>query len=159
MYQIGDKVFYPMHGAGLIEAIEEKEVLGEKHMYYVMNLALGNINIMFPIEKALDLGIRQVVDVDIMENVLTYFHDGETDSSMNSNQRYRANTSKMRSGDIYEGAQVIRDLVRIGQKKTLGTGDKLMLNNARQILISELVQVKELEQDKAAELLNQVINN
>jgi CarD family transcriptional regulator len=159
MYQIGDKVFYPMHGAGLIEAIEEKEVLGEKHMYYVMNLALGNINIMFPIEKALDLGIRQVVDIDIMENVLTYFHDGETDSSMNSNQRYRANTSKMRSGDIYEGAQVIRDLVRIGQKKTLGTGDKLMLNNARQILISELVQVKELEQDKAAELLNQVINN
>jgi CarD family transcriptional regulator len=157
MFQIGDKIVYPMHGAGVIEAIEEKEILGEKRLYYVMNIR--NMQVMFPLGKASGIGIRQVVDSDILENVLTIFNHGESDSTLNPNQRQRINMNKMKSGDIYEGAQVIRDLMRIGKKRVLATGDKVMLDNAQQILISELVLVKGIAQEQAVDLLNQVINN
>jgi CarD family transcriptional regulator len=159
MFEVGDKIFYPMHGAGIIESVEEKEILGETQLYYVMKLPIGKMQVMIPMNKTSNLGIRQIVDADIMENVLTSFHQGETeDSTTNPSQRYRMNTNRMKSGDIYEGAQVIRDLMRIGKKKSLGTGDKLMLNNARQIFISELVMVKGLEQEQATDLLDKVIN-
>jgi CarD family transcriptional regulator len=158
MFNIGDKIFYPMHGAGVIEAIEEKEILGEKKLYYVMNIPLKNMQVMIPMGKTSNLGIREVVDSEIIENVFSVFHEEDADPVVNPIQRYRANTNKMKSGDIYEGAQVIRDLTRIGKKKTLGAGDKMMLNQARQILISELVLVKGIEQEQAADLLNKVIN-
>ncbi len=157
MFQIGEKIVYPMHGAGVINAIEEKEVLGEKHLYCV--LSIRNMQVMFPMGKSSDIGVRQIVDSDIMENVLSIFNDGESDSTLNSNQRYRSNMNKMKSGDIYEGAQVIRDLVRIGKKKALATGDKMMLDNARHILVSELVLVKGIAQEQAVDLLDQAINN
>jgi CarD family transcriptional regulator len=157
LFQIGDKIVYPMHGAGVIEAIEEKEILGEKRLYYVMNFR--NMQVMFPIGKTSNIGIRQVVDSDILENVLTIFNHGESDPTPNQNQRYRINMKKMMSGDIYEGAQVIRDLIRIGKKRVLATGDKKMLDNAQQILISELVLVKGIAEEQAANLLNQVIEN
>jgi CarD family transcriptional regulator len=156
LFQIGDKIVYPMHGAGVIEAFEEKEILGEKQFYYVMNIR--NMQVMVPRGKASGLGIRQVVDLGILENVLKGFNLEESDTTLNHNQRYRINMNKMKSGNIYEGAQVIRDLMRIGKKKTIGTGDKMMLDNARQILISELVLVKGIDQEQAVDLLNQFIN-
>jgi CarD family transcriptional regulator len=157
LFKIGDKIVYPMHGAGVIDTIEEKEILGEKQLYYVMKLK--NMQIMFPMKKTSDLGIRQIVDSDTLENVLSIFNHGESDPSLNHNQRHRINLNKMKSGDIYEGAQVIRDLMRIVKKKGIGTGDKVMLDNARQILISELVLVKGIAQEQAVDLLDQVINN
>jgi CarD family transcriptional regulator len=156
LFQIGDKIVYPMHGAGVIDAFEEKEILGEKQFYYVMNIR--NMQVMVPREKTSGLGIRQVVDLDILESVLKDFNLEESDTTLNHNQRYRINMNKMKSGDIFEGAQVIRDLMRIGKKKTIGTGDKMMLDNARQILISELVLVKGIDQEQAVDLLNQFIN-
>lgn len=158
MFQIGDKIFYPMHGAGVIEAIEEKEILGENQLYYVVNISLRNMQVMIPLGKTVNLRIRQVVDPDILENVFTFFHHGETDSTVNHKQRHRTNMNKIKSGDIYEGAEVIRDLMRLDKKKKLGTGEKNMLDNARQILISELVLVKGIAQEQAVHLLNQVIN-
>jgi CarD family transcriptional regulator len=156
LFKIGDKIVYPMHGAGVIEAIEEKEVLGEKHLYCVMKLK--KMQVMFPIDKTSDLGIREVVHSDILENVLLTFNQEESESTLNHNQRYRINMNKMKSGDIYEGAQVIRDLIRIDKKKRIGTGDKIMLDNARQILISELGLVKGIALEQATDMLNEVIN-
>ncbi|QOY35612.1 CarD family transcriptional regulator [Anaerobacillus isosaccharinicus] len=159
MYSIGDKIFYPMHGAGVIEAIEEKEVLGEKQLYYIMNLSLGKLHVMIPTKKTTTLGVREIVNSSVMENVLNLFSsDAETETSVHPNQRYRNNMDKMKTGDIYEGARVIRDLSRISKKKSLGTSDKLMLNNARQILISELILVNNMEEEHAADYLNEVIN-
>jgi CarD family transcriptional regulator len=155
MFQIGDKIVYPMHGAGVIEAIEEKEILGDKKLYYIMNL--NNMRVMFPMES--ELGIRQVVDIEILDDVLAVFNDGESDPINNPTQRYRSNMNKMKSGDIYEGAQVIRDLIRMGKKRALATGDKVMLDNARQILVSELMLVKGIVQKQAVDLLNEVIDN
>jgi CarD family transcriptional regulator len=160
MYSIGDKIFYPMHGAGVIEAIEEKEVLGEKRQYYIMNLSLGKLHVMIPTQKTTTLGVREIVNASVMENVLNLFSsNSDTETVVHPNQRYRNNMDKMKTGDIYEGARVIRDLSRISKKKSLGTSDKLMLNNARQILISELVLVNNMEEDQASSYLNEVINN
>lgn len=154
MFQVGDKVFYPMHGASVIEAIEEKEILGIKRLYYVMTIR--GMQVMFPTESK--LGIRPVVDLDILEDVITNLNQGESDLNLNPNQRYRNNMNKMKSGDIYQGAQVIRDLMRLGKKKTLAVGDKAMLDNAQQILLSELVLVKGIAQEQAIDLLNEVID-
>ncbi|MDO7787500.1 CarD family transcriptional regulator [Desulforamulus aquiferis] len=155
MYHIGDKVLYPMHGAGIIDAIEEKEILGNKQLYYVMNIR--NMQVMFPMES--DMRIRPLVDSNILDDVFMTFNDGESDLSLKPNQRYRSNMNKMRSGDIYQGAEVIRDLILMSKKRNLSTGDKTMLENAIQILISELVLVKGIEEEQAVDLLNQVINN
>ena len=155
MFQIGDKVLYPMHGAGIIEAIEEREILGNKQFYYVMNIR--SMQVMFPMGTT--LGIRPIVDSTIIDDVISNFHHGESDTSLNPNQRYRSNMNKIRTGDIYQGAEVIRDLLRMGKKRALATGDKAMLDNAQQILLSELILAKDIPQEQALDLFNQVINN
>ena len=131
MFQIGDKIFYPMHGAGVIEAIEEKEILGEKQLYYVMDIPLRNMQAMIPLVKTEDLGIRQVVDSEMIEKVFTNFQPVVTDPISNPILRHRSNISKMKSGDIFQEAQVICDLTRMGKKKPLGAGDKILLNDAQ----------------------------
>jgi CarD family transcriptional regulator len=159
MFQIGDKIFYPMHGAGVIEAIEEKEILGEKQLYYVMDIPLRNMQAMIPLVKTEDLGIRQVVDSEMIEKVFTNFQPVVTDPISNPILRHRSNISKMKSGDIFQEAQVICDLTRMGKKKPLGAGDKILLNDARKILISELVMVKDIAHDQAEDLLDKVIES
>lgn len=154
MFQIGDKIVYPMHGAGIIESIEEKEILGDKKTYYIMNVR--NMRVMFP--KGADLGIRQIVNSETLEDVLSIFKSIETDSIQNPTMRYRNNMTKMKSGDIYQGAQVIRDLIHLSKHKTLSSGDRNMLENARQIFLSELVLIKGIDHDEASDLLNNVIN-
>jgi CarD family transcriptional regulator len=158
MFQIGDKIFYPMQGGCIILAIEEREILGETQLYYMMNIVHRNMQVSIPVDKIEQLGIRPIVNSDELENVLTTFHDGETDTSCRDNQRYRRDIIKLKSGDIYEGAEVIRDLIRISNKKKLGITDKNMLDNARQILISEVVLVKDIPLEQASDLLDQVIN-
>ncbi|WP_025025917.1 CarD family transcriptional regulator [Caldalkalibacillus mannanilyticus] len=153
MFQIGDRIVYPMHGAGVIEAIEEKEILGQKKSYFVINL--NNMRLMFPMES--NLGIRQVVDSNILEDVLNLFQE-ESDPIPNPALRSRMYMNKIKSGNIYEGVQVIRDLIRMGKKRTLATGDKMMLDNAKQIFISELMLVKGIAQEQAVHLLNEAIH-
>lgn len=159
MFSIGDKIFYPMHGAGVIEAIEEKEVLGEKQLYYILNLSLGKMNVMIPTTKTTNLGIREVVDTSVMDNVMELLSsDSDSETPVHPNQRYRNNMDKMKSGDILEGAKVIRQLNNSSKKKPLGTSEKTMLNNARQILISELVLVQNLEEQQATQFINDIMN-
>jgi CarD family transcriptional regulator len=159
LFQIGDKIVYPMHGAGVIEAIEEKEILGEKQQYYVMKMPVGNMQVMIPMAKVTNLGIREVIDTHDMENVLMILRHEESDLSTNWNRRYRMNMDKMRTGDIFEVAHVVRDLMRREREKGLSTGERKMLDNARQILLSELVLVKDMDQDQATDLLDQVVNS
>jgi CarD family transcriptional regulator len=159
LFQIGDKVVYPMHGAGIIEAIEEKEILGEKQKYYVMKMPVGNMQVMIPMANVSTLGLRQVVDTDSLEMVLDILKDQRQDLTSSWNHRYRKNMDKIKTGDIYEVARVVRDLMRREKEKGLSTGERKMLDNARQILISELVLVKEIDQEQANHLLDKVVNN
>ncbi len=160
MYQIGDKVLYPMYGAGVIEAIEEKEVLGKKRIYYFLNIPHIRMKIMIPIEKTNDLGIRQVVGPDVLKKVLDNFYNGQTDPLSHDNQRYRRdmNKGKMKTGDIYKESEIIRDLTRKSKVKKLGSEDKAMLENALRILTSEFIQVKGVSKEQAIDSLDKVIN-
>ncbi len=157
MFQIGDKIFYPMQGGCVIMAIEEREILGETQQYYIMNILHRNMQVLIPVDKIQTLGIRNIVEPEQLDNVLTTFYDGETDTSCRDNQRYRRDINKLKTGDIYEGAEVIRDLMRISHKKKLGITDKNMLDNARQILLSEVMLVKGIELEQASDLLDQVL--
>ena len=153
LFKVGDKVVYPMHGAGIIEAIEEKEILGEKRSYYIMHLPVGNIKVMVPMNNAEEVGIREIIDEQGADRVIEILQDdGEVDLA-NWNHRYRANLDKMKSGDIFELADVVRQLMLRDGGKGLSTGERKMLDNARQMLISELALVKEMDEEQALSLL------
>ncbi|MBP2637115.1 MAG: carD 5 [Firmicutes bacterium] len=157
MFQVGDKIFYPMHGGGIIERIEEKEIFGQTQVYYVVNIPHRNMQVMLPFDKTEQLGMRPIVGPDQLDDVLSSFHSVEPEATpMNDTQRQRLNMSKIKSGDIYEEVAVIRDLLRIKNKRKLGMADKNMLDNARQILISEVVLVKDIPHEQATHLLDQL---
>lgn len=154
MYKIGDKVVYPMHGAGIIESIEEKEILGEKRQYYILKLPVGDMKVMIPINNCREVGLREVIDRDGVKRVMGILKEQGTGMSANWNRRYRANLEKIKSGDIYEVAEVVRNLINREKEKGLSSGERKMLENARQILISELVLATELEEDRAQSLID-----
>jgi len=142
MFNIGDKIVYPMHGAGVIESIEEKEILGNKQNYYIVRIPVGDMKVMIPTESIDDIGIREVIDEEKANEVLDVLRQRTACEAINWNKRYRENMLKIKSGDIFEVAEVVKSLMIRDKEKGLSTGEKKMLNNARQILISELVLVK-----------------
>ncbi|MFA5537466.1 MAG: CarD family transcriptional regulator [Bacillota bacterium] len=148
MFKIGDRVVYPMHGAGIIEAIEKKEILGEMREYYVMRIPNGEMRVMIPLDNVEESGLRDVIDEEKFKEVLTVLQHGDTEMSSNWNRRYRANMEKIKTGDILEVAEVVRNLYARDKEKGLSTGEKKMLDNARQILISELMLAKGMEEQK-----------
>ncbi len=154
MFKIGDKVVYPMHGAGVIEAIEEKEVLGERRQYYILRLPVGDMKVMIPINNGAGVGLREVIDSEGVKKVFYILRQQSSAMSPNWNRRYRANLEKIKSGDVYEVAEVVRNLMKRDREKGLSSGERKMLENARQILISELVLATELEEEKAQSLVD-----
>lgn len=159
MFHIGDKIFYPMHGAGIIEAIEEKDFLGEKKPYYIVNIPSKNMNVMVPTGNEEKLHLRKVVNAESFDHIASVITDEDVEEPpVHPNQRHRVYMDKIKSGDFIEGIKVIRDLKRISKQKNLGTADKNMLANAEQILISELAMVKNMNEDQATQYLNKVIN-
>ena len=157
MYNVGDKVVYPMHGAGVIDSIEEKEILGEKQSYYILKMP-GEVKVMVPISTAEQHGIRNVIDKNEADRVINVLEQDETEMEKNWNKRYRDNMDKMKSGDIYEIADVVRNLSFKQKEKGLSTGEKKMLHNAKQILVSELVLAEHATQDEVEELVDNKIN-
>ncbi|MBO8169290.1 MAG: CarD family transcriptional regulator [Thermoanaerobacteraceae bacterium] len=156
MFKVGDKVVYPMHGAGVIEAIEEKEVLGETRKYYVMRMPIGDMKVMVPMDSVAEIGLRRVVDEEGVEKVLNILRDKKSTMSANWNHRYRANMEKIKSGNIFEVAEVVRNLILRDKEKGLSTGERKMLENAKRILISELVLAKDEEEGQVESLLEGV---
>ena len=158
MFNVGDKIVYPMHGAGTIESIEEKDILGEKQSYYILKMP-GEVKVMVPTAKAEDIGVRNVIDKETAGKVFHLLENDSTEMSMNWNIRYRDNMEKMKSGDIYEVADVVRNLSFKQKEKGLSTGEKKMLLNARQILVSELVLAEHASQDEVEELVDTTLSN
>jgi CarD family transcriptional regulator len=157
MFNVGDRVVYPMHGAGVIEAIEEKEILGERHTYYVMKLPIGDMKVMIPTDNVLGIGLRGVINRSQVERVYDILRDQKSKMSTNWNRRYRANLEKIKSGDIFEVAEVVRNLAIRDREKGLSTGERKMLDNARQILVSELVLAQGIKEDEANSLLDAML--
>lgn len=158
MFHVGDKIVYPMHGAGTIDAIEEKDILGEKQSYYILTMP-GEVKVMVPTNKAEEIGVRGIIDKAEAEKVINVLEENETEMSMNWNKRYRDNMEKMKSGDIYEIADVVRNLAfKQKAKGGLSTGEKKMLSNAKQILVSELVLAEHASKEEIEELIDTKIN-
>jgi CarD family transcriptional regulator len=154
MFHVGDSIVYPMQGAGVIEAIEEKEILGEKHRYYMIKMTITGMQVMIPIGKVLKSRIRLVADVLTLEHVLDVFQYGQTDTTLSMKERYKINTEKLRTGNIQEGAEVVRDLMRLNKKKALNSSEKQMLDSARKIFISELGIIRGITENQANDVLN-----
>ena len=157
MFNVGDKIVYPMHGAGTIDSIEEKDILGEKQSYYILRMP-GGVKVMIPTAKAEEVGVRNIIDKSSADKVISVLEQNETDMDKNWNKRYRDNMDKMKSGDIYEIADVVRNLSFKQKEKGLSTGEKKMLNNAKQILVSELVLAEHASQEEVEEIVENKIN-
>ena len=151
MFSVGDKIVYPMHGAGTIDAIEEKNILGETQAYYIIKMP-GEVKVMVPTAKAEEIGVRNIISKENAGKVLEIL-----EMSNNWNKRYRDNMEKMKSGDIYEVADVVRNLAFKQKEKGLSTGEKKMLNNAKQILVSELVLAEHASQEDVENLVENKI--
>lgn len=138
MFCVGDKVVYPMHGAGVIEKIEDREILGKCQRYYIMKMPVGDMKVMIPVESTENLGLRSIVDSDLASRILDCFARYEADTSQNWNKRYRENMLRLKTGDIVEVAKVVKCLMLRDKKHGLSTGERKMLLSARQIFISEI---------------------
>ena len=158
MYNVGDKVVYPMHGAGIIEAIEEREVLGEKRQYYIMAMPIGDMKVMIPLDAVDEIGLRQVISEAEAGEVIEVLKGQMSKMSSNWNRRYRANMEKIKSGDIFEVAEVVRNLTIRDNEKGLSAGERKMLDVARQILISELVLVTGSTEAEIDELISSYLD-
>jgi CarD family transcriptional regulator len=154
LFSVGDRVVYPMHGAGVIEAIEEKEILGAWKKYYVMKLPLGEMKVLIPIDSISQVGLRGVIEKDEVSQVFVVLQGEQPEMSANWNRRYRNHLEKIKSGDIYEVAEVVRNLMLRDREKGLSTGESKMLDTARQILVSESILVQGLEQAEIITVLD-----
>ena len=153
MFEKGDKIVYPNHGAGTIVEIKTKEILGEEKKYYIMKLPIGDMKVMIPVEKVDEIGLRDVISEEKADDILHLLKGEKSQMSQNWNRRYRANMEKLKTGDIYEVGEVVRDLTLRDEEKGLSTGEKKMLSNAKQILISELVLAKDLEKEEVENMI------
>jgi CarD family transcriptional regulator len=138
MFIVGEKVVYPVHGAGVIEGIEQQEVLGKNRSYYVLRLYVGDMRVMVPVDGVERVGMRKVCDMDKLDEVRLILREAASPWEDNWNRRYRLNMDKIKSGDICQLAEVVRNLMCRDILKGLSTGEKKMLDNARKILMSEL---------------------
>ena len=157
MYSVGDKVLYPTHGAGVIDSIEEKTLLGEKKSYYTMRMPVGDMKVMVPLESADAAGMRRVVSKSEAEDVIKKLATDEPCENSSWNRRFRENSEKIRSGNIYLVASVVRALTIRERERGLSTGEKKMLSDSRQILISELVLSLDKTKEEVSEMIEKSI--
>jgi CarD family transcriptional regulator len=158
LFEIGDKVVYPHHGAAVIERVEERDLLGELREYYILKLAYGELTLMVPTDSTEDVGLREVTPAKEMPKVFKVLKKNEpTTNTTNWSRRFKANVEKLKSGDIYQVADVVRSLHQRDKEKGLSAGEKRMLNKARQILVSELTFSKNCNEEEAEALLDEVL--
>ncbi|MBA2311426.1 MAG: CarD family transcriptional regulator [Actinobacteria bacterium] len=157
-FDIGDKVVYPHHGAAVIERVEERELMGEPREYYILKLAYGELTLMVPTDSTEDVGIREITPAKEMPKVFKVLKKNEpTTNTTNWSRRFKANVEKLKSGDIYQVADVVRSLHQRDQEKGLSAGEKRMLTKARQILVSELTFSQNCNEEQAEQLLDEVL--
>ena len=157
MFAIGSKIVHPMHGAGVIQKIEEKKILGELKKYYILELPCNDMNVMIPVESEQSVGIRTIVDKSVALEAIEILKQESSPMDSNWNRRHRDNMEKLKKGDILEVAEVVRNLMRVNKQKSLSAGETKMLSNARQILISEIILSLEVSSDEAIRIVEEAV--
>ena len=145
MFTIGERVVHPMHGAGVIDDIVEERIAGVRQEYYVFKMSVGGLLLKIPTANSNAIGLRSIITPQEAEALLCAIPNLETENNANWNKRYQENMQRLKSGDLYEVARVIKTLIHRDRQKGLSTGERKMLHSARQILISELVLTTEQE--------------
>ena len=158
MYSIGDKIVYPMHGAGIITSIEDRDILGEQKQYFVMEMPIGNAEVLIPIESLEKIGVRNIITNAQADDVLRDFKEYVIEFNSNWNKRYRENMVRIKSGDIYEVAHVVKALMIRDRDRGLSSGERKMLVSARKILISELVLAKAADEKDIESCIENIIS-
>ena len=139
MFQTGDKIVHPMHGAGIVDSIVQKKVNGVVRDYYILKLPVGSMLVMIPVESSEEIGVRSVIGADEAEKIIAAIPGIEVEMDQNWNRRYRENMARIKSGNLIEVARVVKSLMKRDCARGLSTGERKMLHSAKQILISELV--------------------
>lgn len=159
MFDVGDVVVYPHHGAGVIEGISEKDVEGETRTYFVLRMCQGNLTVMVPADNSDQVGMRNIISKKEVKKVFNVLGEGQSPMPANWNHRYKKNRDKLRSGDIFQVAEVVRNLSLRDMEKGLSSGEKRMLNQARDILASELMYAVDVEVQEAVRMIESVFTS
>ena len=139
MFSIGDLVVHPMHGAGIIDDIVQEKVAGVTKEYYVFKMPMGGLVLKIPVANSAAVGLRGIISRAEAEALLDALPDLTVETNANWNKRYQENLTRLKSGDLYQVAQVIKSLMQRDSVRGLSTGERKMLHNAKQIMITELV--------------------
>jgi len=154
MFRIGDMIAHPMHGAGVIDSIEEKKMNGCTRMYYILKMPTGGMVVMIPTESTEQIGVRPIVDSSQADVLMEAISEIDAEMTSNWNRRYRENMQRIKSGDLLEVARVVKGLMTRDVEKGLSTGERKMLHSAKQIFISEIVLSKKLTYEEVESQLN-----
>ncbi len=157
MYQVGDKIVHPMHGAGVIERIVEEKISGKLVPFYVFKMPISGLTLKIPTANSEMIGIRAVSSAEAIEAVIARIPGLGVDMTANWNHRYRENMERIKSGDLLEVAGVIKALMHRDNERGLSNGERKMLHSAKQILISEIVLAESVEYPAAEERVNAVM--
>jgi CarD family transcriptional regulator len=158
LYKVGDKVVYPHHGAGTVVKKESREVLGQKREYLTIKILHNDMTVQVPCENADQVGLRRVIGEKEVGVVLKALTGGSTEMPKNWNRRFKHNRDKMKTGDVLELAEVVRNLALRDHEKGLSTGEKQMFVKAKKILASELMYAKSMDEDECADWLEEVLS-
>jgi CarD family transcriptional regulator len=156
-FEIGDNVVYPHHGAGQVIRKEAKEILGEKREYLTVKILHNDMTVMVPTENAQLAGLRRVIDEETVKKVLAVLQDECSEMPKNWNRRFKHNRDKIKTGDIYELAEVVRNLAVREAEKGLSTGEKQMYTRAKKILASELMYALEMNEEEVEAHLHNLL--
>jgi CarD family transcriptional regulator len=156
-FELGDHVVYPHHGAGKVLRKEEKEVFGETREYLTIKILHNDMTVMVPTENAALAGLRRVIDEETVKKVLDVLEDDVSEMPKNWNRRFKHNRDKIKTGDIYELAEVVRNLALRESEKGLSTGEKQMFTRAKKILASELMYALDKDEDEAESYLDELL--
>jgi CarD family transcriptional regulator len=157
-FQLGDNVVYPHHGAGTVYAKEVKEIFGERREYLTIKILHNDMTVMVPTENAALAGLRRVIDEETVQKVLEVLRDDVSDMPKNWNRRFKHNRDKIKTGDIYELAEVVRNLALREHEKGLSSGEKQMYTRAKKILASELMYALDKDETEAEEYLDELLS-
>ncbi|MCL2401338.1 MAG: CarD family transcriptional regulator [Oscillospiraceae bacterium] len=154
MFCVGDKIAHPMHGAGVIDSIEERKMNGCTRLYYILKMPAGGMVVMIPTESSAQIGVRPIVDSEAADALMASISQIDAEMTSNWNRRYRENMERLKSGDLLEVARVVKGLMTRDGEKGLSTGERKMLHSAKQILISEIVLSKKLTYEEVELRIN-----
>jgi CarD family transcriptional regulator len=158
MFAVGDTVFYPQHGAGRILGVAEHNFRGELCRFYSIRIISNNMTVMVPVDATEKAGIRPVISEPMVEEVLGVLRDDPTRMPVNWNRRVKHNRDKIKTGDVLEIADVVRNLALRNHEKGLSTGEKQMYSKVKRILASELMYAKHMPEDDALSFLDGILS-